>query len=159
MRADRLLAVDTASTALVVAATARDTAAMDADVEEATLRTFIRRTRVERYVALLRTRTRRKQLIAKLHDLDLDDRYVFPITPTEQTTEHVYDLLRRRGAPEACYVISTRGWDGDWMDLWQALENTVPVADAEGTLISCIPGQLAYYQSEGMYYVLQRKAS
>ena len=46
------------------------------DVEEATLRAFIRKTRVERHVALLRTPSRRAKLIAQFYDLDLDPRFV-----------------------------------------------------------------------------------
>jgi hypothetical protein len=129
---------------------------VEVDVEEATLRAFIRRTRVERYVALLRTRTRRKKLIREIHDLDLDSRFVFTVAPNDQTPERVYELLRRCGAPEDCYVMSESDLDGGWMDLQDALDETVATGTA--TLISCIPGELAYYEGEDMHlrYILQR---
>jgi hypothetical protein len=46
--------------------------------------------------------------------------------------------------------------DGGWMDLQDALDWTV--ATGTGTLISCIPGELAYYEGEdiNLRYILQR---
>ncbi len=66
--------------------------------------------------------------------------------------------LRQRGAPEACYVISTRSdLDGRTMPLAEALGEVH--AMQMGTLISCIPGQLAYYEGEDPHerYVLHRR--
>jgi hypothetical protein len=120
---------------------------VDREVEEATVRAFVRRERVDRYVALLRTRTSRQKLVASLYEFDLDGRYVWPIPESDQTPERVYELLRQRGAPEDCYVMSEdRDLDGRWVALQEALDMTVTVG--MGTLISCLPGKLAYYEGE-----------
>ena len=123
------------------------------------MRAFIRKTRVERHVALLRTRARREKLIAQFYDLDLDPRFVFFVPAESQGASGLYDLLRRRGAPDSCYVMSAVGeLDGSEMDLRDALELTVN--HDNGTLISCIPGQLAYYEGDGgCRYILQRRAT
>ena len=126
------------------------------DVEEATLRAFIRKTRVERHVALLRTRTKREKLIAEMYDLDLDSRFIWTLKPEDQWPTRVYDLLRQRGAPDTCYVMSAvSDLDERAMELREALELTV--GHDSGTLISCIPGHLAYYEGDGgCRYLLER---
>ncbi|HUG90964.1 MAG TPA: hypothetical protein VML55_09030 [Planctomycetaceae bacterium] len=56
-------------------------------------------------------------------------------------------LLRQRGAPEMCYVIScTSEIDGQRLALEEAIERMQ--AGGWGTLISCIPGTLACYYDE-----------
>ena len=131
------------------------------DVEEVTLRAFIRRERAERYVALLKTRTRRKKLIAEFdHLYDLDGRYIRPVEKKDQSPGRVYELLRQRGAPQRCYVMSASSeLDGQETDLRAALEETV--CYGTGTLISCVPGKLGYYEGEDMEarYILERPES
>jgi hypothetical protein len=124
------------------------------------LRAFIRKTRVERHVSLLRTPTKRAKLIAQFHDLDLDPRFVnFVPAESQGPATRLYDLRRRLGAPNSCYVMSAVGdLDGREMDLQEALDLTVN--HDNGTLISCIPGQLAYYEGDdSCRYILQRRAT
>ena len=67
----------------------------------------------------------------------------------------LYDLLRKLGAPDSCYVISSWGeYDGTELDLLPVLEAIH--ATGMGSIISCIPGQLAYYEGEDGRFVLQR---
>ena len=71
--------------------------------------------------------------------------------------DKIYELLRDRGAPSRCYVMSASSdLDGQEVDLNEALEDVVGVND--GTFISCIPGRLAFFEGEGPNerYVLHR---
>ena len=117
---------------------------MPMDVEEATLRAFIRRERRQRYVALLSSRVKRKKLLRELpHRVahDLDDRFAWRVPREADSPSGMYDWLRQRGAPERCHVISeVSEIDGTEMDLREALEQIY--ASDMGTLISCIPGWL-----------------
>ena len=74
----------------------------------------------------------------------------------------VYDYLRQSGAPKKCYVLSTSpSYDqlddsGTATELRKALDDLL--YDAFGSLISCIPGRLAYYTGEmpDERFILQR---
>ena len=67
--------------------------------------------------------------------------------------QDAYSLLKARGAPEDCYILSLyKDMDGTFVPLRQAIT-------WDGILyahfISCIPGQLAYwYGEEGDHYLL-----
>ncbi len=92
------------------------------------------------------------------HSLEVDDRFARKVPASTDTVEWILDELRRRGAPEACYVISTNpDLDSRAMPLAEALGEVH--AMHMGTLISCIPGQLAYYEGEDPHerYVLHRR--
>ena len=95
------------------------------DVEEATLRAFIRRERRQRYVALLSSRVKRKKLLRELDhrvEGDLDGRFAWPLWRDADSPSELYDFLRQRGAPERCHVISSvPDLDGNEMDLREAL--------------------------------------
>lgn len=88
---------------------------------------------------------------------DFDERYMRRI-PKPQTVSQIFDLLRQRGAPGRCYVISLdEERDGRILDLREALDAVVGVYFP--ALLSCIPGELAYYEGEqgwGERYILQR---
>lgn len=91
------------------------------------------------------------------HCRDLDPRFATLIPSNQQSATSIEALLRRNGAPETCYVMSdNRDMDGREMSLSDALSETVGM-DA-GTLISCVPGKLAYFELEGFdgRYILQR---
>ena len=67
--------------------------------------------------------------------------------------QDAYSLLKERGAPEDCYILSRfKAVDGTFAPLRQML--TWENVDSAG-LISCIPGQLAYWHGEyGDHYLL-----
>lgn len=67
------------------------------------------------------------------------------IPPKDQNIEGICALLKARGAPDLCRVISEI--DGRDMPLREALEATVGYG--MGTLISCVPGRLGYFEGEG----------
>jgi hypothetical protein len=129
------------------------------DHETALVNAFISPNRQPRYLDRLKSaKGRRSFLHDRLYHMgDLDDRYATRIEPGGQSIERIYELLIDRGAPESCHVISTTpDLDGKQIALFDALQRTF--ASFEGTLISCIPGRLAYYEGEDVKarYILER---
>jgi len=116
---------------------------MDPD-EEATVRAFIAPARRRRYLEFLASPKRRRRFLDRLnHCRDIDERFATSI----RSNVDVAALLRQRGAPETCYVISdTSEIDGQRLGPEEAIERSGSAL--WGTLISCIPGKLAYYYDE-----------
>jgi hypothetical protein len=125
--------------------------------EEKFARFFIVPEKRDRYLSLLESaRGRRKVLNGFNHCRDLDPRFAREIPSNEDDADSVARLLRKKGAPDQCYVMSDNdAIDGQVITLTEALEQTVG-ADS-GTLISCIPGKLAYFEMEiDGRYILER---
>ena len=125
------------------------------DIEEATLRAFVRRERGDRYTALLKSRKRRGKLLSELHHFyDFDGRCIIHLERAEDSPRTLYNLLRKLGAPETCYVISAGRLDGEELDLAEAV--TELHATGMGAIVSCVPGRLAYYEGEDDRFILYR---
>ena len=126
--------------------------------EAALIRAFVLPRRRNRYFHFLNDPTRRAKLLRALDHLqNLDARYVQRIPPDKQSATEIATLLRRKGAPPTCHVISaSRNLDGREMPLRTVL--AVVVGCRIGTLLSCIPGRLGYFESEevGERYLLER---
>jgi len=126
--------------------------------EEQFARAFVVPEKRARYLSLLGTQRGRKKLLNGLnHCHDLDPRFSKLIPSNEQSEESIESLLRQKGAPDKCHVMSDNpDIDNQEMSLKDALSKTVGM-DA-GTLISCIPGKLAYFEMEGFdgRYILER---
>jgi hypothetical protein len=104
-------------------------------------------------------KTRRKQLQRLDHSPDLDARFCTRITPGRQSQADIEDLLRKRGAPDKAYILSSHPkLDAQQLPLREALASVVGFGF--GSVISCVPGRLAYYEGEsaGERYVLERNA-
>lgn len=126
--------------------------------EEQFARSFVVPKKRDRYLTLLESKRGRAKLLDGFnHCHDLDPRYAKLLPSNEQSATSIESLLRRKGAPETCYVMSdNRDIDGREMSLSDALTETLGM-DA-GTLISCVPGKLAYFELEGFdgRYILER---
>lgn len=125
-------------------------------METETIRAFIVPARRERYVAMLGNAKRRGKLCGKLdHCHDFDVRYATSV----EGSVAAYRLLVSHGAPAMCHVISNfRGIDGKSF----ALEEALGEADRSGcgTLLCCLPGELAFYIGEsGEQRLLLRRLS
>lgn len=118
--------------------------------EEQFALSFIVPEKKERYLSLLRSERGRKKLIAGFHHCrDLDSRFAKLIPSARQSARSIEDSLKKRGAPEVCYVMADNPKiDGKEMNLSEALLEIVGM-DA-GALLSCIPGKLAYLEMEGL---------
>lgn len=112
--------------------------------EEATIRAFIVPHRRSRWLQALSSPKRRPQFLDCLnHCSDFDPRYA---TPLPSKTD-VLALLLDHGAPTECHLLSdVAELDGRELPLAEAIQQ---VAEAGwGTIISCLPGRLAYYRDE-----------
>src|SRR5690606_24346034 len=112
--------------------------------EEATIHAFISPQRRARWISCLASQKRRAKFLDRLnHCRDIDERYASELPQNS----NVVATLKDRGAPALCYVISdTTALDGRELPLSQAVEETE--LGGWGTIISCVPGQLAYYYDE-----------
>jgi hypothetical protein len=78
-----------------------------------------------------------------------------PIPPASHDPKAIGHLLRQHGAPAECHVISTDGeLDGRELPLDAVLGQIVGVGG--GSLLSCIPGRLGYFEGESERYILSR---
>ena len=126
--------------------------------EEQFARSFVARAQRERYLTLLASERGRRKLCEGLnHSPHLDGRYARLIPANQHSVQSIERLLKLKGAPDTCHVMSSDpDLDKRQMSLSEALLATVGM-DA-GTMISCIPGKLAYLELEGFdgRYILER---
>ena len=127
--------------------------------EEQFTRSFVVVAKRERYLTLLaKEKTRSKVAHGLNHTRDLDMRFATAVPPAQQNAEAIARILRSKGAPERCHVMSSdSAVDGLELELDGALAQIVGYGS--GTLVSCIPGKLAYFEYEdpGMRYILERR--
>lgn len=130
----------------------------EVDHERLLIQAFIVPSKRTRMIDLLSKPKRRSKILVKLpHFRDLNLRYSFKIPSSLQTSKGIHDLLKKKGAPELCYIISIDPQlDAKKKTLSEALDQIVGFSD--GVLISCIPGRLGYYEGEdpGERYILER---
>lgn len=119
--------------------------------EEAVISAFIGKEKRDRYLGFLGNPKRRdklRELLAHGTEGHLAAVSKKAILPREQTLEGILAMLVARGAPATCHVISEDSRiDGRDMPLREALEATV--GQGMGTIISCVPGRLGYFEGEG----------
>ena len=130
--------------------------------DEATLiSTFVSPIKRKHLIEILANPKRRHRATESLaHFHDLDPSAVVPLETADQTPAAIETALRSRGAGDNCHVISeNRAIDGKTLSLKVALEKVV--AQGMGTLLSCVPGELAYYEGRGPSdrCILARRAS
>jgi hypothetical protein len=128
--------------------------------EEGLVRGFVVPYRQERMIDFLRNSKRRGQILMTLsHFRALDGRFA-KRAPQPQTASSILRLLQSRGAPTHCYLVSENmSLDGRTMSLEAALDAIVGMG--MGTLLSCIPGRLGYFEGEipGRRFLLERPAA
>jgi hypothetical protein len=80
--------------------------------EEQFARSFIVPKKRNRYLTLLESKRGRIKLLDGLnHCRDLDPRYATPVPSNQQSDPSIESLLRRKGAPDTCYVMSNKSLD------------------------------------------------
>lgn len=118
--------------------------------EEVTLiNTFVNGAKRKHLIEILANPKRRHRATATFaHFTDFDPSAVVPLGSDVATPAAIEGALRSRGAGESCHVIShNRAIDGKHLPLKLALEKVV--GQGMGTLLSCVAGDLAYYEGEG----------
>jgi hypothetical protein len=116
--------------------------------EEKLFEAFAVSTKRQRFVELLATKRGRDKIRFALdHFDDLDPRFCKLVPASEQTASGVLGILKGLGAPALCHIMSSgNALDGHEMDLSEVLPQIV--GGGMGTLVSCVPGKLAYFEGE-----------
>ena len=105
------------------------------------------------------TKGRRKFLNGFYHFRDFEEAYASEISSKDQSVDGIYAILRTKGSPDTCHVVSTNsGLDGQELPLIDVLSEIVGAGN-DGTFVSCIAGKLGYYEGEsvGDRYILEKK--
>lgn len=112
------------------------------------IQNFIRREKQDRLLSFLCNPNKRRKATDTLYHLrDLDKKHIVDITLNSLSPLQIAQALRERGAPKTCWVVSTNSeLDAKEVDLETVLSDIV--GGSEGSLLSCIPGKLAYYEGE-----------
>jgi hypothetical protein len=120
-----------------------------AQEHEAGLVAFVVRAKRERIETFLANKKNRHKVVDDLwHFREWDPHAVVQLAPSRHTAEAVVAELKRRGAGEDVYLVSaTSELDRRVMLLADALRAVV--GSSSGTVVSCVPGRLAYFEGEG----------
>jgi hypothetical protein len=124
--------------------------------EEQTIRSFISRQKRERYLIFVSDlKTRKKFTHALAHFRDIDPACKRLIPPSRQNPKDIARILAAKGAGALCYLIAEHPeLDGRELPLMDALEETV--GRGVGTILSCIPGRLAFMETEDERFILEK---
>jgi hypothetical protein len=116
--------------------------------EKALFQAFVLPSKRQRYSELLEMKRGRDKIRFSLdHFKHLDPRFCWKIQPAQQNCAEILRILKGLGAPLVCYVMSSDSdLDGREMGLSDALASVV--GRGQGTFISCVPGELAYFEGE-----------
>jgi hypothetical protein len=126
---------------------------VDSDLHESELVRFVIAAKQGRYLGQLKSRKNRgKFLKALYHFHDWDPDVVIEL-PRGCTAKDLVELLYAKGAgPRAWLVSASPRLDASVLPLDEAISNVFGVA--EGTVVSCVPGALAYFEGEDERLVL-----
>jgi hypothetical protein len=140
---------------------------LQAEHEQGIVKAFVLRGRQERFSSFPSSPKNRKKFTKELaHFRWFDGRFAttvsWKVDPSlklwnrhVQGIENVCCLLRSKGAGKTCWVISEDSkLDGEELQLESALENVI--GGGMGTILSCIPGKLAYFEGEDESLLLAR---
>ncbi len=126
--------------------------------EEATIRAFIVRERRERFLSLLPNPKQRHKVTDSLAHPSpgwFDSRYVKAIPPAQSSREGIAKILRAKGAGKTCWAISEdHKLDTKELELDVALAEIVGCG--MGAILSCLPGKLAFVESEEGRFILEK---
>lgn len=120
------------------------------------VKAFVVPSRQERFLDFLGSPKKRRKFTRELAHRStrfLKSECLRGILPSQQNPNAIACLLKRLGASDACWVLSEGPLDGEQVDLLSALNEIV--GRGYGTIISCIAGKLAYFESEDERYILQ----
>jgi hypothetical protein len=120
------------------------------DHEKMFVDVFVIKPKQDRFREGLQSAKTRKKIVNSLnHSSDINFELATTIPPSSQTPTGIYALLKSKGAPLNCHIVSSNpDLDRSEMDLMLALEEVVGHGD--GTFLSCIPGKLGYFESGEM---------
>ena len=129
-----------------------------ASQEDLTIRAFIVRERRERFLELLGSAKHRHKItdsLAHPHPAWFDSRFVRQIPPAQSGASGIPRLLHAKGAGPRCWVISeNKTTDAREMELEPILAELV--GGGMGAILCCVPGKLAFVESEDGRFILEK---
>jgi hypothetical protein len=125
--------------------------------EQETIRAFVLGSKRERYLQFVSQRKTRTNLTHALaHFKDIDPKYITRIPPSHQNPDDIARILTAKGAYGIGYLISEHPeLDGRELPVSEALNEIV--GSGMGTIFSCIPGKLAFMETEDDRFILERE--
>jgi hypothetical protein len=141
--------------------------ALSREHEEATIRAFVVKSKQERFLSFLASPRGRAKFTNELgHFRWFEPKYATPVSwkvdpklglyaRHTQGIGNITSLLKAKGARSTCWAISdTKEFDMQELVLESALESIV--GGGSGTILSCIPGRLAFFNGEEESLLLER---
>jgi hypothetical protein len=135
--------------------------------ERGTVKSFIVRDRQERLLSFVNNPKNRRKFTQELAKIGMIDKRFATSVPWKvdpalelwarhtQGIRNIAQMLRSKGAGQTCWVISdSSNLDGQERELESVLEDVIGGGSA--TILSCLPGRLAYYSFEHESLLLQR---
>ena len=125
--------------------------------EQALIAAFVKRSKRDRYREILSNPRLRHKFTDRLaHFADFDPRYRLPIPSNKLFVNNIAAELRRRHCPNIIFVVSEDPrLDQKEVPLIEALKEVVGLG--MGTVLSCIPGRLAFVETEDERFILERR--
>jgi hypothetical protein len=124
--------------------------------EQALIAAFVKRNKRDRYREILSSpRLRHKFTCQLAHFKDFDPRYRLPIPSNKLFTDIIVVELQIRHSPNIVFAISEDpALDQKELPLIEALKQVV--GRGMGTVLSCLPGRLAFVETEHERFILER---
>lgn len=124
--------------------------------EQSLVAAFVLRSKRERYREFLSNPRLRHKFVRQLaHFADFDPRYRLPIPSHSLFVGNTVRELQKRHSPNAVFVISEdTSLDQKELPLEEALQEVI--GRGMGTVLSCIPGHLAFVETEDERFILER---
>jgi len=124
--------------------------------EHSLIAAFVKRNKRDRYREILSSARLRHKFTNQLaHFTDFDPKYRVPIPSNKLFVENIALELQKRHSPSTVFAISEDPTlDQKELLLLEALRQTV--GRCMGTVLSCIPGRLAFVETEDERFILER---
>ena len=124
--------------------------------EQSLIAAFVKRNKRDRYREILSNPRLRHKFISQLvHFTDFDPKYRLPIPSNRLFVSNTAHELQKRHSPKIVFAISEDpALDQKELPLVEALKQTV--GRGMGTVLSCIPGRLAFVETEDERFILER---
>lgn len=127
--------------------------------DEVLLTRFFLPTKRERYAEMISHPKKRPKFLRELaHFKSLDPRYLLTLDPKKLFLDQIAAMLIKNGAPDSCWITSENSrLDSKPLPLLEALREVVGYQ--MGTILTCVPGRLAFYEGEEMgdRWILKRR--
>jgi hypothetical protein len=124
--------------------------------EQALLQAFVKRNKRDRYREILSNPRRRHKFTHQLaHFTDFDPNYHLSIPSNKLLVDNMgFELQKRHSTSIVFAIFEDPSLDQRELPLVEALKQIV--GRGMGTVLSCIPGRLAFVETEGERFFLER---